>query len=204
MSNSEIETSAKISWFGRFVRRPESISPNNALLWGVAGLIVASMAGWYFRVLPTSAFGLQLSDYIPLVWHVVLNATMWITFTLPMYILLVLTFGRVNIVEVFGRVLFAHWPVTLLFLLPIFGDRVAFATFSEDMMLGFKLYTSESVIYFVVMVIVAVWWIVWSYRAMREASRSVTDHVGWIFTTGMILGLVLCRTTMSYMIDAIC
>lgn len=204
MSKSEIETTANISWFGRFMRRPERISRNNALLWGVAWLIIASMAGWYFRVLPSSAFGLMVSDYVPLTWHVALNATMWITFTLPMYLLLVLTYGRVDIIEVFGRVLFAHWPVTLLLLLPILGDRVAFATFSEDITLGFKLYTSESVVYLAVMIIVAVWWVVWSYRALREASRNVTDHVGWIFVVGMLLGMVLCRTTMGYVITAIC
>ena len=187
-------------WFSRMMRRPEIITRNNALLWGVAWLIISSMAGWYFRILPTSACGFIVSDYVPLVWHVALNVTVWITWALPVYVLLVAAYGRVNMVEVFGRLLFAHWPVTLVMLLPILGDRVLFATFAEDMTLSFRLDALSSVIYAVIMAMVVIWWWYWSYVALRKASRGVTDHVGWIYVAGMILGMVLSRTALSYMI----
>lgn len=110
------------------IHRPSVIKRNNALLWGLAWLIIASIAGWYFRLLPTSAYGVVVSVYVPLVWYLVLNVVIWITWVLLFYLVAVVVNRRVDSVDLFGRMLFAHWPVTLVMAIPIIGDRIAFST----------------------------------------------------------------------------
>ena len=59
--------SVKGSLFKRMLQRPASSSRNNALLWGVAWLIIGVIVAWYFQFVPTSMIGYTASGYNR--WH---------------------------------------------------------------------------------------------------------------------------------------
>ena len=71
------------SWFMRcVVRRVETISEQNALLWGVAWLIIAAIVGWYFRLMPSSVVSFVPTGYVSLFWSLVLNMVLGVVWSL--------------------------------------------------------------------------------------------------------------------------
>ena len=76
-----------------------------------------------------------------------------------------------GVTEMFGRMLFAHWPITLLLLPGIFINRVAYATFMLNPGLAYANYPTETAIMAVVAVVVALWTLYWGYLAFSRATQ---------------------------------
>ena len=55
------------SFLSRLIKRPATTSRNNALLWGMAWLILGVIGAWHFRFVATSMVGYTTSGYMPLV-----------------------------------------------------------------------------------------------------------------------------------------
>ena len=151
--------------------RPETISRNNALLWGVAWLIIGAIAAWHFRFMPTSMCGYTTAQYIPLAWHVAMVLAMWMSFGVVYFAFGMLLNRKANMVEIFGRMLFANFPTTLIMLPGIMGNRVAYATFMGDATAAYKIYPAETIIMAVVLVAIVVWALYWGYLAFRCATQ---------------------------------
>lgn len=182
------------------IHRPSVIKRNNALLWGLAWLIIASIAGWCFRLLPTSAYGVVASVYVPLVWYLVLNVVIWITWVLLFYLVAVVVNRRVDSVDLFGRMLFAHWPVTLVMAIPIIGDRIAFSTLINSPITSLRLSPLLSVVAILVMLFIGLWWLYWSYLAFRESTQLTGRKSVICFVLTAPLAWLLSHITTRYVI----
>ena len=126
----------------RMINRPATNSPKIALLWGLAWLIIASIAAWYFRLEPTSIFGYTVSEYVPLATIFIMHVVIWLTATIIPFAFAVIRNRKVSVVEFFGRMLFAHWPVTLLIVPAIIGSvdhRIAYSIYMADSSLCWNL-----------------------------------------------------------------
>ena len=134
----------------RILNRPDLLSTNNALLRGLAWLIVGTIAAWHLCL-------------------VALALTMWIAYGVVYFALGVMLNRQATIVEIFGRLLFAHWPLTLMLAPAIFINRVAYATYMSDVVVAFKIYPYDSIVMTIVAVIVVVWALYWGYVAFRRA-----------------------------------
>jgi hypothetical protein len=64
-----------VSMLKRMVNRPETISYTNALLWGVAWLIISTIGGWRLLLAPTSVVSYDVVGYMPLIRHLLLTFT---------------------------------------------------------------------------------------------------------------------------------
>ncbi len=160
------------SFISRMINRPATNSRNNALLWGIAWLIIGAIVSWYFQFVPTSMVGYTTAGYIPLIWHVAIALTVWVSYGVVYFAFGVMRNRRTGVVEVFGRMLFAHWPITLLLVPGIFVDRMAYAQFMYDPGVAYELYRAETIIMAVVAVVVGLWTIYWGYQAFRRATQS--------------------------------
>ena len=109
----------------RMINRPETLSANNALLWGIAWLIIGAIASWYFRFVPTSMISYTATGYVPLIWHVAIMMVVWVSFGLVFFAFGVVRNRRASMIDLFGRMLFAHWPITLLLVPGVVMNRVA-------------------------------------------------------------------------------
>ena len=91
---------------------------------------------------------------------------------LALPILLVVWFEgrRVVVWELFGRMLFAHIPVTFIMVPAMFGDKVAYSTFMAS-----PLSSQLSMLYIVLMLLYVVafvvWFFVWGYQAFRAVMQ---------------------------------
>ena len=151
--------------------RPETISRNNALLWGVAWLIIGAIGAWHFKFVPTSMCGYTTSLYMPLAWHVAMVLAMWMSFGVVYYAFGMLLNRKANMVDIFGCMLFANFPTTLLILPGIMGNRVAYATFMGDVAAAYENYPTDAVIMTVVYLVIVVWSLYWGYLAFRTATQ---------------------------------
>ena len=61
------------SFIARMLNRPATNSSNNALLWGLAWLIIGVICAWHFAFVPTSMIGYTASVKLPLVWQLALG-----------------------------------------------------------------------------------------------------------------------------------
>ena len=166
-----------VSILKRMVNRPETISSVNALLWGVAWLIIGAIVAWYFKFVPTSMIGYTTSGYVPLVWHVAIMFVMWVSFGVVYFAFGVMRNRQAGVIDLFGRMLYAHWPVTLLLVPGMIMNRVAYATFMSDASVAFKLYPLQSVVMAIFVVVILLWALYWGYLAFRRATER-----GGIFT----------------------
>ena len=173
---SDYSQGSKGKFFVNLLNRPATNKSNNALLWGLAWLIITAIVGWYFRVMPTSSFGVITSDYVSLLNHVIINLVVWITACAAPFLLAVLINHKTKMVELFGRMLFAHWPVVILMLPAIFGDKIAFSTymssltnFNLDVTFGCQM--AYSIWMSVLVLGVLIWYLYWSYLAFSTATR---------------------------------
>lgn len=191
-------------WFvWRVVRRAHTITSTNALLWGVAWLIIASMLGWYFRLLPTSAFSFVATGYVSLLWCVVVNLTVWITFTLLFVPLALVRNPKTKSYELFSRMLFAHWPVTIVMLPGIVNNRIAFATYASNPAAAFDLYPEFSVVMTVVTLLVGIWWLVWSYQAYSTTTERNTLLDKVLFVAVFVISEGLSYVACGYVLNGL-
>lgn len=159
------------SFLKRMINRPATNSRNNALLWGIAWLIIGAIASWHFQFVPTSMIGYTTSGYIPLIWHVAIALTVWVSYGVVFFAFGVMRNRRTGFIEAFGRMLFAHWPITLLLVPGIFFERIVYATFMSNPGAAYQLYPYQTVIMTVVAVVVGLWTIYWGYQAFSRATQ---------------------------------
>lgn len=158
------------------IDRPATNPSDVALLWGIAWLIIASIVGWYFKIAPSSSFGFVTTGYVSLTWHVVANAIVWVVSCVLPFTYAVLLNRNTRVVELFGRMLFAHWPVTLLMLPALIGDKIAYTIFMAglrnfDLATSYDVQPIYSLLMTVIVGIVMLWYLYWSYLAFRKSSQ---------------------------------
>lgn len=163
--------SVKGSLFKRMLQRPASSSRNNALLWGVAWLIIGVIVAWYFQFVPTSMIGYTESGYISLAWQLAIAAAVWMAYGIVYFAFAVMRHRATGVTELFGRMLFAHWPITLMLVPGIFIDRIAYSTFMANPVVAFAKHPTETMIMGAVAVVVGLWTIYWGYLAFCRATQ---------------------------------
>mgnify|MGYP003305959368 FL=1 len=156
----------------KLLNRPAVLSPTNALLKGVAWLIVGVIMGWYFHLIPTSVVSFTWAD-VRLMWHLALALVSWISSTVLLFAVAALLNRRVVITELFGRMLYAHWPVLLMMLPGVVDDKVAYSTFMQSPELAFSSDTLYASCMSLMCIVIIVWYLYWGYVAFsRSAMRS--------------------------------
>lgn len=171
--------------------RPASCTTRNALMWGVAWIIVSTIGGWHFHLAPTSALGYDLYGYMPLLWHLVINFVQAIVFTLPFIVVVLILNHKASISETFSRVLFAHWPATLLLLPAIFVSGNQYALLTNNLRVAFESDATAATLFALLLVVVVVWIVRWVYVAFRK----VTPRMGYV--TLMLFGVALVVATVA-------
>ena len=161
------------------INRPTSRQSDVTLLWGIAWLIIISIIGWYFRIAPMSIFGFIPVGYVSLLWHVVLNTIIWVVscvlpFAYAMYIN-----RKTRTVELFGRMLYAHWPAMLLMLPGIVGGESRIYMYSTymsglnryNLAQSFELYPEYTTLMLIMTCVILIWYVYWSYNAFSGATK---------------------------------
>ena len=175
---------------GELMRRPASMTAKNALLWGMFWLIGGAIIEWYFTLVPTSIVGYTLGGSYNLIDCVIYGVAIWVALALPTLLIVWFAGRGVAAWEVFGRMLFAHMPITLLMLPAMLGDNVDYAIF-----MGSPLSARLSIGYVVLMLIyvvaIGVWYLYWSFVAFRRVTqfsglRGVMMFVGAIATSYLL------------------
>lgn len=188
-------------WFKRsVVCRVETLKAQNALLWGVAWLIISAILGWYFRLMPTSAFSFVPTDYVPLMWSLIVSLVVWFTWSLLFIPVALVRNPKTKSFELLGRLLFAHWPAVVLMLPAIVGNRIAYATFVDNPALGFELYPVFSAVMTAMMLIVVVWSLAWSYQAYRVSTGCNMRVDKLIFVVVVVASAVLTDVVVDYVL----
>lgn len=159
------------SFLVRMFKRPATNSRNNALLWGLAWLIVGVIASWHFAFEPTSMVGYTTSGYIPLIWHLAIALAVWVSFGVVYFAFGVMRNRNTGVTEMFGRMLFAHWPITLLLVPGVLLNRTAYATFMFNPVEAYEAYPTDTLIIAAVVVVVALWTLYWGYLAFSRATQ---------------------------------
>lgn len=170
----------------KLLNRPAVLSPTNALLLGIAWLIIGAILGWYFHLVPTSVVSYTWGD-ARLLWHVVFALVSWISSTVLLFAVGVLINRHINLSEIFGRMLYAHWPITLLMLPGVVDDKVAYSTFMESPMTAFgssALFASFMSLLFVVNVI---WYLYWGYCAFSRSAKRDNILVLVLYVAAMMV-----------------
>ena len=159
------------SFIARMLQRPATNSSNNALLWGLAWLIIGVICAWHFAFVPTSMIGYTASVKLPLVWQLALGVAVWVSFSVVYFAFGVMRNRATGVTEMFGRMLFAHWPVTLLLVPGVLLNRVAYSTFMSDPVVAYANYPTDSIIMAAIVVIVGLWALYWGYLAFCRATQ---------------------------------
>ena len=159
------------SFIARMLQRPATNSRNNALLWGLAWLIIGVICAWHFAFVPTSMIGYTASVKLPLVWQLALGVAVWVSFGVVYFAFGVMRNRATGVTEMFGRMLFAHWPVTLLLVPGVLLNRVAYSTFMVDPVVAYANYPTDSIIMTAVVVVVGLWALYWGYLAFCRATQ---------------------------------
>lgn len=179
---------------------PQRIVTNNALLWGLAWLIIGSILCWYFRMVPTSSLSYDISGYVPLHQSLLLNVAVWIISTAPFWLVAVLLNRGVAMLELFGRMLYAHWPVTLLLLPTVCGWRMEYAVLVNDVSAALDSSVSVTAIMLLLYAIVAVWYLYWSYIAFRHVVQRRGAHLFVWYIVAMTAAIVLTAVSLKEML----
>ena len=171
--------------------RPENIGRVNALLWGVAWLIICSILGWHYGLIPTSSFGFT-AQYMSLAWVLIYNIVAWLLSCMLLFAFAILRKRSIGVLDIFARLLYARWPVTLL-LLPgmIAGDnisqRIAYSTFMSDPAAAFKTAPMYSTLLAIICAVVLIWYLYWSFIAFRKAQQKRGVITFIVFVAGFVL-----------------
>ncbi|MBQ6612266.1 MAG: hypothetical protein IIX19_00920 [Alistipes sp.] len=189
-------------WFKlRILRRPETITTTNAILWGVAWLIIMAILGWYFDILPSSAFSFVATTHVRLAWSLAICLTVCITWTLLFLVLALIRNRKIKSNELIGRMLFAHWPVILVMLPGIVSDRVAFATYMGNPLTAFELYSTFSIVVTAIVVVVLVWSLYWSYQAYVVTTQRNQPIDKVLFVAVAILSELVSYVVAGYVLE---
>lgn len=172
------------------LRRPAAMSMQNALLWGIFWMLGGAILGWYFSVVPTSIVGYTWGS-TSLLSQVIYGVVLWVSLALPMYAAALMLYSRVGVIELSGRMLFARMPIYLLMLPAMFGDKIAYSTFMSHPF-NTQLSLPYIVLMSVLVVVVMVWYLYWSYVAFS----SVVKRSGW--SVVVLLGVAM---LLSYMLS---
>lgn len=184
---------------GRLLHRVESITRTNALLWGVAWLIISTIAGWYLCLAPSGVVGYDVVGYMPLVRHLVLNCVVWVSMASVVYVVMLILSRKAEFVDSYARLLFAHWPATLL-LLPVFVvGKIKYAMFANDFMALMRGDALMAVLMALFSVVVVVWVLYWSYTAFRRG----VGREGWITWSSFIIGYYLASKFCEWVLDVV-
>lgn len=184
------------------VRRPATISSNNAMLWGVAWLIAGAMIGWHFSLVPTSLIGYTWGGG-SLLWQVIYALTLWITSCVVIFAASLIVNRRVGIVELFGRMLFARWPIYLLMIPGMVTDRVAYSTFMSNPEASFSANPIYAAAMTVVAVAVLLWYLYWGYCAFSRSTqrRGVITFV--VYLLSMVGGYYLSHISLHMLMKGV-
>lgn len=188
--------SGRASLLQRMIDRPANISTVNALLWGLAWLIVGSILGWYFDLVPKSAFG-YVWGHASLMWSVVFNAIVWISSTVVLFAAAVMRNRRVGVVDIFGRMLFAHWPVVLLMLPAIVGDKIAYTAFMTSPTYAFEQSPIYATLMTVIVVVILLWVLYWGYRAFSRATSKSGIVTFLVYAVAMVFAYWLSEVAIN-------
>lgn len=171
--------------FKSVVNRPAGNTTRNALMWGVAWLIISAIGGWHLHLAPTSALGYDLFGYMPLLWHLAINVALGIAFTLPFILAALIVNRKASIVETFSRLLFAHWPAVLMLLpaMTVSGDR--YALLNNNLRVAYELDATSATLFALLLAVVVMWIVRWAYVAFRK----VTTRCGYVGL--MLFGVAL-------------
>ena len=167
------------SFIARMLKRPATNSSNNALLWGLAWLIIGVICAWHFAFVPTSMIGYTASVKLSLVWQLALGVAVWVSFGVVYFAFGVMRNRATGVTEMFGRMLFAHWPVTLLLVPGVLLNRMAYSTFMSDPVVAYANYPTDSIIMAAVVVVVGLWALYWGYLAFCRATQR-KDFVSFV------------------------
>lgn len=170
------------------IQRPATISAKNALLWGLFWMLAGAILGWYFALVPISIVGYTWGS-TALISYVIYGVAIWVALALPT--LLIVWFARRDIPawEVFGRMLFAHIPVTLLMLPAMFGDKVDYSTFMLSPF-NSQLSTAYSAWMSLYVVAILVWYLYWSFVAFRRVTQFKDWRGVMMFGAAMALSYI--------------
>lgn len=184
--------------FNRMVDRPATNESSMALMWGLAWLIVGIILCWYLDLVPTSMFGYTWGA-VSLAWNTALGLVMWVSSTVLFYGAALLFSREVSVTELFGRMLFAHWPVTLMLLPAVVGDKVAYSTFMSHPTVAFEQAPVYAVLMAIFSAVVLVWYFYWGLCAFRRSlSRS-----GAVVFIAYVVAFVLSYILSQYTLDAV-
>ena len=201
MSKRRVDSDTqRVGIIPRLVGKVESISMQNALLWGIAWLIISTIGGWYFCAMPSSAVGYDIVGQLPLAWHLMLNVVVWIVTASLLYVVILLHNRRAKFTDTYARLLFAHWPATLLLLPVVIVGKMKYALFSHDFMTLFQNDTLTAVLMALFSVAVVVWMLYWSYTAFRRGAGTGSGYTWFSFIVGYYLADRLC----VWVLETIC
>lgn len=187
------------------VRRPATISSTNALLWGVAWLIAGAMIGWHFSLVPTSMISYTWGG-ASLLWQVVYALTLWITSCVVVYAASLLINRRVGISELYGRMLFARWPIYLLMIPGMVADRVAYSTFMSNIFNPEASFSANPIFaaaMTVVTVAVLLWYLYWGYCAFSRSTQSRGIVTFAIYLLSMVGGYYLSHLSLRMLMAGV-
>lgn len=199
MSKCGVEGSAQGGLLCRIVNKVDTISTQNALLWGLAWLIISTIAGWYLSVMPVSVVGYDVVGYLPLWWHLMLNIVVWIIPSSVLYVFALFSNRQAKVVDTYARLLFAHWPATLLLLPVAVIGKVKYAMFSSDFMQLLRGDVLVAVLMLLFCVVIVVWMLYWSYVAFRRAA----GRGDWTTWASFIIGYYFANRVTVWVLESI-
>ena len=184
----------------RIAGKVDSISMQNALLWGVAWLIISTIGGWYYCIMPSGVVDYEVVGKLPLLYHLMFNVVVWMVSASVLYVVILLHNRGAKLTDTYARLLFAHWPATLLLLPVVVVGKVDYAMFTSDFMTLLHSNALTAVLMALYSFVVVVWMLYWSYRAFR---RSAGGHsrVTW---PSFIISYYLASRLCVWTIEAIC
>lgn len=184
------------SLLGRLKDRPANVTTNIALMWGVAWLIVGAILGWRFDIVPTSMVGYTWGA-ASLLWHTMLQLVMWISSTVIFFLCGVLLNRKVAVTELFGRMLYAHIPVTLLILPGELFSKASYATFMTNPIAAFEQSVGYALPMSIFVVVVFAWYLYWGYGAFCRSTSRRGGVVFAIYIVAFVLSVVLSHYTIE-------
>lgn len=197
MSKWSNDEAATLPLWRRLAWRPALLDGRQALLKGLAWLIVATMLSWYFRVAPTSTIAFDVAGYVALWKCLVEQLLLWGATAVMLYLVMALTGSESNFKELASRVLYARLPIYLLIPPAIVGGfRVEYAVVVNDPMQAFAEYplTIAYAVFAAVMVLAYIWW---NYRVFAKVRGTEDMRGGVFFVVGIALAYEVSQWLMS-------
>ena len=104
---------------------------------------------------------------------------------------------HVSMTELFGRMLFAHWPVTLMLLPGIFMNKAAYSTFMNDPLVAYKGDLGDAVVMTIVALVVLVWYVYWGYCAFRRSTARGGVATSILYVVAFVCSFLLSRYALT-------